>query len=149
MLTSNDNLAPLLGSWLLRTAETTFVETGEHSDLYGPDPEGRMVLGPGGRIMFIMAKSGRRAPTSDIERVTAFNDMAAYTGIIRSDAPGQFTTTVDLSWNPAWSGEQLRYFSISGDRLTIRTPEQTDPRFPGLTLAGVLVWEREVIGGPP
>jgi hypothetical protein len=70
--------------------------------------------------------------------------MMAYTGRVRLDGPGRFVTTVDLAWNPAWTGEQLRFFSIDKDRLTIRTPEQTHPRHGNRLAIGDLVWVREV-----
>ena len=69
--------------------------------------------------------------------------MAAYTGLVRADGTGRFITTVDLAWNPAWTGEQLRFYTIRGDLLEIRTPEQTHPLFPGRLAVGELAWERE------
>jgi len=79
MSIGNDDLAPLVGSWRLLTAEVRFLDTGEHLETYGPNPEGRMVFSSVGRIMFIIAKSGRQSPTNDAERVTLFNDFGAYT----------------------------------------------------------------------
>jgi hypothetical protein len=139
----NPDLAPLVGSWRLLTAETTFADTGERIDLFGQSPDGRMVLASTGRIVFLLAKSNQQPPTNDADRATLFNDMAAYTGWVRSDGPGRFITTVDLAWNAAWTGEQMRFYTIYGDRLTIRTPEQAQAPFPGRLGVGVLVWERE------
>jgi hypothetical protein len=119
------------------------VDTGERIELLGSKQEGLMVFIPGGRIMFLIAKSNRQPPTDDVERATSFNDMAAYTGLVCADGPGRFITTVDLAWNPAWKGEQLRLYTISGNRLEIRTPEQTHPLFPDRLAVGELAWERE------
>jgi len=55
----------------------------------------------------------------------------------------QLITTVDLAWNPTFGGEQRRFYTIDGNRLTIRTPEQTIPMFPGRLMVGELVWVRE------
>jgi hypothetical protein len=137
------DLAPLIGSWGMLRCEGTFVDTGERFELFGPKPEGLMVFTSGGRIMFLIAKSNRQAPTDDVERAVSFNDMAAYTGLVRADGPGRFITTVDLAWNPAWTGEQFRYYTISGDRLEIRTPQQTHSLFPDRLAVGELEWERE------
>jgi hypothetical protein len=102
-----------------------------------------MILDPGGRIMFLMTKQDRRAPTTDSERAELFNDMTAYTGLVRPDGPGRFITSVDLAWNPSWQGEQLRFFTLDRDRLTIRSPAQTHPSSGDRLLVGDLVWVRE------
>jgi hypothetical protein len=137
------DLAPLIGSWRMLRSEATFMDTGESIELSGSKPEGRMVFTSGGQIMFLIAKSDRQSPANDVERATSFNDMAAYTGQVRTDGSGQFITTVDLAWHPAWTGEQLRFYTITGDLLEIRTPEQTHPLFPDRLAVGELVWERE------
>ena len=137
------DLAMLIGSWRLLSSEATFVDTGERIEHFGPKPEGLMMFTSGGRIMFLMAKSNRQPPTDDVERAASFNDMAAYTGLVRSGGPGRFITTVDLAWHPAWTGEQLRFYTINGDLLEIRTPQQTHPLFPGRLAVGELTWECE------
>jgi hypothetical protein len=73
-------------------------------------------------------------------RATLFSDLAAYT---RLDGPGRFSTTVDLAWNPAWRGEQLRFFALDGDRLTIRSPAQTRPASGDRLFVAELDWTRE------
>ena len=87
---------------------------------YGPDPEGYMVFEAGGRIMFLFTKRNRSAALSEADRALLFNDMTAYTGLVRPDGPGRFVTTIDLAWNPALRGEQPRLFTLEGDRLIIR-----------------------------
>ena len=86
-----------------------------------------MVLEPSGRIMFFLAKAGRKLPESEADRAALFDAMGAYSGLVRRSGPGEFTTSIDLSWHPGWSGEQRRVFSLLGDRLTVRTPEQAGP----------------------
>jgi len=137
------DLAPLAGSWRLLSIGVTYPDTGERVEPYGPRPEGRMILDPGGRIMFLMAKQDRQAPTTDQERAALFNDMTAYTGLVRPDGPGRFITTVDLAWNPAWRGEQRRFFTLVADRLTIRSPAQTHPSTADRLFVGELIWLRE------
>jgi hypothetical protein len=141
--TSDPGLDPLVGGWRLESVGVTFSDTGERVDFYGPDPDGHMVLEPNGRIMFLFTKSNRKTPTSDADRAGLFNDMTAYTGMVRLDGPGRFITSVDLAWNPAWQGEQLRFFTLDGDRLTIRSPEQTHPRTGDRLWVAELVWTRE------
>jgi hypothetical protein len=88
-----------------------------------------MVLEPGGRIMFLFTRSNRQPPTDDAERAELFRELGAYTGRVRLDGLDRLITTVDLSSHPGWGGDQLRFFTLDGDRLTIRTPEQTIPPF--------------------
>ncbi len=88
-----------------------------------------MVLHPSGRIMFLFGRANRQSAESDADRVGLFNKMVAYTGKVRLEGIGRFITTVDLAMNPAIRGEQVRSFSLSGNQLCIRTPEQTIPIF--------------------
>ena len=133
----------LVGSWRVVSIKYLFSDTGESVEPFGPNPEGRMVLAPGGRIMFLFTRFSRHPPMNDVDRVALFSGMAAYTGTVRLDGPGRFITTVDLSWNPAYGGEQLRLFTLVDDILTIRTPEMTVPMFPGRVHVGELVFNRE------
>jgi hypothetical protein len=62
---------------------------------------------------------------------------------VRSDGSDRFITTVDLSWHPSYGGEQLRLFTIDGDRLTIRTLEMTVPQYPGRLHIAEVIFIRE------
>jgi hypothetical protein len=142
--TLHPDLLPLVGSWRLVSMAATNSGTGERVEPLGAHPEGRMVLEPSGRIMFLLAKAGRRLPENETDRAALFDAMAAYSGLARRSGPGEFTTSIDLSWHPGWSGEQRRFFSITGDRLIIRTPEQVGPpSLNGRLAVGEVVFERE------
>jgi len=143
MPTPDPGIAQLAGSWRLLSHGTTFTDTKERLEIFGQKPDGRMVLTPAGRIMFLFMKPDRQPPKSDADRAVLLNEMVAYSGIVRMDGPGRFITTIDLSGNPAWNGDQLRLFTVDGDRLTIRTPEQTFPLSNGRLMVSELVWERE------
>jgi hypothetical protein len=137
------DLAPLVGSWRLVSNALTFTDNGERLEPYGSNPTGRLLIERGGRMMGMLMKSNRQPPKADAERVTLFNEMLAYTGSVRITGPGQFIITVDFAWHPEWGGAQQRFFTIDGDRLSIRTPEQTVPRFPGRLRVSELVFMRE------
>ena len=102
-----------------------------------------MVFESNGRIMFLFTRSSRHPPTNVTERAALFDGLAAYTGIVRPDGPGRFITTVDVSWHPAYGGEQLRLFKLVDERLTIRSPEMTVPQFPGRPHVAEAIFERE------
>lgn len=137
-------LAPLVGSWRLLSTTATFTDTGERIETFGPNPSGRMVLTSGGRITFLITRSNRQPPTTDAERAALFNSMISYSGMVRLDAPGQFITTVDVSLIPSEvGGEKLRLFTVDGDRLTIRLPEQVSRFGGGRKSVSELTWVRE------
>jgi hypothetical protein len=134
---------PLVGSWRLQSMGRTWCDTGERDEPLGPNPEGRMVLTETGRVIFLIAGPDRNPPRNEADCAALFNGMTAYTGLVRLDGPDRFITTIDLAWNPLWRGEQLRFFMLQNDRLTIRTPEQTHPGVGDRLLVGDLVWIRE------
>jgi len=142
-MTDGLGIGPLVGSWRLRSVRLRWCDTGEVTDMYGPNPDGAMVLTAEGRVMFLFGPAGRLPPMDDADCARLFRNLAAYTGLVRMDGPGRFITTVDYAWNPAWTGEQMRFFTLEGDRLEIRTPEQTHPSYGDRRLIGELAWERE------
>jgi hypothetical protein len=141
--TLHPELIPLVGSWRLVSMVATYSDTDERIYYLGAQPEGRMVLEPSGRIMFLLARAGRRLPERDADRAALFDAMAAYSGLVRWAGHGEFITSVDVSWHPGWSGEQRRFFSLVGDRLIVRTPEQMGPGLDGRLGVGEIVFERE------
>jgi hypothetical protein len=101
---SVDYLGRLVGSWRLDSLSAIFTDNGERVKTFGPNPSGRMVLTPGGRIAFLITRSNRQTPIDDTQRAAQFNSMASYSGVVRSDSPGQFITTVDVSLVPSEIG---------------------------------------------
>jgi hypothetical protein len=89
-------------------------------------------------------RSNRQSPTNDRDRAELFDSMISYTGLVRLDGPGRFITTVDISLIPSEVGtEKLRLFSIDGNRLVIRLPENQSRFAKGRTTVSELIWERE------
>jgi Lipocalin-like domain len=147
-MNARSGIEPLVGSWRLVSVAATFTGTGESVATFGPNPSGRVVVTPSGRIMFLITKSDRQPPASDAARATLFNETIAYSGTVRLTAPGQFVTTVEMSLFPEEIGtEKLRLFSLDGDRLTIRRPEQNSRVTGGHRAISDLVWEREHSAG--
>jgi hypothetical protein len=56
MSTPSPDIAQLAGSWRLLSHGTTFTDTKERLEIFGQKPDGRMVLTPAGRIMFLFMK---------------------------------------------------------------------------------------------
>ena len=76
-----DDLRALVGAWRLLSAGVTMCDTKERWEPYGSNPDGHMVLEPGGRIMFLFTNPDRMPPTNDADRVSLFNGMMAYSPI--------------------------------------------------------------------
>jgi len=141
--TTNAGLGPLIGSWRLRSAGLTFTDTGERVEPWGAGPDGRMVLEPGGRIMFLFTRRGREPAGSEAERAVLFETMMAYTGLARSGGPGRFITAVDVAGNPRLRGDQLRLYRIEANLLHISTEPQTSSLYPGRLTVADVVFEQE------
>jgi len=69
--------------------------------------------------------------------------MLAYFGIYRVDK-NKITIKVDISWDESWVGtEQVRLFTIDGDKLHVEALPQPYANSDGKIMRGVLIWERE------
>ena len=137
------DLQALVGSWRLLSLGSTFTDTGEREEIFGPTPLGRMILEPGGRAMFLFAHPNREPASDDAGRAALLRSMMAYTGTVRWGGPGRFITTVEITWLPEWSGELERFFTLEGDRLTITSGEYAPPRAPHRRAIGDVVLLRE------
>jgi Lipocalin-like domain len=139
---SNDAVKQLVGSWKL-TSWIIQVIGESATEPLGPNPKGRLVITPDGYMAVIVAAANRKAASSNDERAALLNSLFAYTGkvIVEGD---KFTTKVDASWNEVLTGQdQVRFFKVEGDKLSIRTAEQVSAIFPGKKNIGILTWERE------
>ena len=93
----------------------------------GNTPAGYILFQPEGRMWVVITGEGRKAPTTDQDRVGLFNTLVAYSGPYRVDGD-KWITMVEVSMNPAWVGtEQARAFEISGDRLQETSPWMPRP----------------------
>jgi hypothetical protein len=142
-MAQTSGLGSLVGSWRLLSAGVTMSDSKERIEPYGPNPDGYMILSASGRVMFLFTNANRQPPETDQDRAALFDSMTAYTGCVRINAPGRFVTTIDLAWNPGFQVEQVRFFKLEGDRLTIRSPEQTHPQYRDRLLVADVVWIRE------
>lgn len=118
-----------------------FDDNGERIDPYGPHPDGVIVLTAQGRMAGIITP-GAEAQRAITDAATLLRNMLAYSGPYRIEGD-KFVTNVDIAWHPSWIGtEQVRFFRVAGDRLTITTPPQTLPRYGNRLGRAVLEWRR-------
>lgn len=134
----------LVGTWKLLSIVGEFQDKpGEYtSGIYGANPTGYLMITPGGRMMVVLEGEGRTPAKTEEERAVLYRSMAAYTGMYRVEE-GKYITTVDVSWNPAWNGtEQVRTYTVDGDRLALQTQWAPSVATPGKTSRAVFTWER-------
>jgi len=139
---AQDAARQLVGSWKL-TSWTIRVIDGETTQPFGPNPKGRAVFTPERHVSFIIVGANRKPPTNNDESAALLKSLLAYSGNFTIEGD-KFTTNVDLSWNEILTGTaQVRFFKLDGDKLSLRTPEQTSAVYPGKKVVGTLTWERE------
>jgi hypothetical protein len=94
-------------------------------------------------MMAVIEATDRKPATTDQERAALYLSMIAYSGAYRLEGD-TWTTTVDVAWSPLLHNtEQLRYYKIEGDRLTVTSPWGPDPRLPQQPeTRHMLVWQK-------
>jgi hypothetical protein len=128
----------LFGWWKILSFQVEFEDTGERADTYGVDPLGHMVIE---RDRVITILTSRERPSND--PTALFETMIAYSGSCRVEDENKLIIKVDTAWHPAWIGtEQVRFFKVDSDVLSITTAWQTHPSFPGRMARGVLTAQR-------
>ena len=86
--------------------------------------------------------------TASLQQTTAaelLKSLLLYAGKFTIDGD-KFTTKVDISGNELLTGlDQVRFFKLEGDRLSLRTAEQVSSVgiYQGEKVVGALTWERE------
>jgi Lipocalin-like domain len=141
----DDVSAKLFGAWRLVSFQLAVVgEEGAPKDVFGPQPFGRIIFSPESSVIVFISRADRRPPSNDAEAAALLSSMTAYTGKFRLEG-NKFITQVDGAWNEVYKGgEQTRYFELSGNKLTIRTPEQQSGILIGKRTIATLVWQREM-----
>ena len=68
--------------------------------------------------------------------------MSAYTGTYRLEED-RWITTVDISWNEAWTGtEQMRFYRLDDVTLTVTTAWRSNVIYDGRITRSTLAWIR-------
>ena len=136
-----------LGTWRLLSYHTETAD-GIKSFPLGEDVAGIAMYLPNGRvsIQFMrknrpLFKSGDAWRGTVEEEKAAFEGFFAYTGRYTIDAvSSRVTHHIEVCSAPNYVGIDLeRTFSISGNRLTLRTPQR---QLAGQTSSSTLIWER-------
>jgi hypothetical protein len=140
---ADDN--PLLGTWKLKSFVRQDAATGERRPALGEHPEGYLGYAPDGRMYALFAEGSRVVPSgdqpTDAERVQLHRSMVSYAGTY-TIAGDKVVHHIDIAWNNARLGsDQVRFFKLDGDRLTLTTERNKSP-IDGSEGFGVLEFER-------
>ena len=138
MTTSAVGRGALPGWWKIISFHIEFEDSDQRLAPYGADPLGHVVI-VNDRMAAIVTSRDR----ADQEGASLFESMMAYSGSCRVEDGVKLVIKVDAAWHPAWVGtEQVRFFKVDGDALSITTGWQTHPKFPGRTARGVMTAQR-------
>jgi hypothetical protein len=146
----SQNIAELLGVWLLRSAHVRRLDTGEVIYPHGENPRGVLIVHEGGRMAAIITPREPSGAKTEAEKGKAYSELLAYSGRYWLEPPDRFVTEVDVSWAARWLGSaQGRAYKLNGDALDIVTDPGSSPLAGGAQVIGVLSWVRESAAGPP
>ena len=111
--------------------------------LSGERPNGYLVFTPEKRILGLLTGERRKTSDTDDDRVAAFWSRVAYSGIYRVESD-KWVMKIDVAWNESWTGaEQIRFFKIEGDKLTVISTWEPNTNLPGSPeIRGVLIWSK-------
>jgi len=141
------SIESLAGTWKLMKSEMRDAHGAVHHPL-GEDCTGLLTIDRAGTMAAQLMRQGRRPFGSgdilqgtDAEVREACHGYVAFWGECAVDAAKrEVTYVVTGSLFPNWIGhENLRFYELTGDRLTLRTPPFL---MDSVEITGVLVWQR-------
>jgi hypothetical protein len=129
----------LLGTWKLVSFQIETEDSSERRDVYDTHPLGVLVLTER-RFTALLTASDQ---SHDADAAALFDRMMAYSGHYRVQAD-KIITFVDIAWHPAWLGtEQIRFFKLDDNKLSISSLPLQHPKFPDQLVRGIVVWQKE------
>jgi hypothetical protein len=135
----------LVGTWKLKSFVREIAATGERYNQFGERPDGYLGYSDDGRMYVMIVARDRPTPIGDFptdaERIELHKSMIAYGGTYRIES-GSVVHHIDIAWDGTRLGsDQLRFFSLDGDILTLKTPPLKSP-VDGREGVGILIWEK-------
>ena len=136
---------PLVGTWRLVSATSTFADGQQNTAPYGQHPKGFITYTRDGRMSAVVSYDGRKPLSGDRassrveDRAEAYSTSFAYAGRY-TYADGQVTHHVEAATIENWIGTDLvRTVKIDGNRVSLRTPMRP---LGGQMQSTELLWER-------
>jgi len=135
-----------IGTWKMQTYTQEVIATGVRSKPFGDKPQGYISYSPDGRMYAIFGPGDRIKPAgmapTDKEAAELQRTIVSYAGTYTLEGPGKVVHHVDISWNESFTGtQQVRFFEIEDDVITITTPPFGGPATGGESRY-ILVWKK-------
>jgi uncharacterized membrane protein len=119
ILPAKANESDIIGTWKFTSFVREVVGTGERQNEFGDQPGGYITYQPDGRMFAVLV---------DDEKIRLFGTLIAYSGAYAVEGD-KVTHKIDVSWNQSWTGgDQVRFFKVEGNTLTITTAINKNPR---------------------
>ena len=108
---------------------------------YGRSPRGYLVLTPTHAVSFYTGDN-RKFGTALADKAALFDTLSGWSGVYRVEGD-KIIFAVDVSWTEVWTGkDQVRHWTLSGNRLTLTSDPQPFARDPSKTVIIRQVWEK-------
>jgi len=138
--------SPLVGTWQVTSAQLLMSDTKEVLRPYGEHPIGYLQYSPGGHMVTFLSTGTAKRPAgayTDADRVDIFEGiLAAYAATYRVEG-NKVIHHVVASWYPERIGrDQIRFFEVDGNRLTIKTEPTRALNWDGREYVATLTFER-------
>jgi len=139
LVTTSFGQRSLVGSYKLVFHDVTV--DGAPTYPLGKAPHGYLTLTPNLYIAFYVGDS-RKFGMSAVEKAALLDTMTAWSGKYRIEG-SKMIISVDASWTEVWTGkDQVRNFTVSGNRLTMQGEPTPFPRDPSKMSVVRQVWEK-------
>ena len=140
----DDAARKLHGIWRVTSLKLQIVgDDSPPRDVFGSNPKGYLIFTPEGRMAAVISAADRKPPAIDADNIALMKSVIAYTGKYTVEGD-RWVTKVDVSWNEIYNvQDQVRFFKLEGERLTVRTAEQASGLLPGKKTVAILTMERE------
>jgi hypothetical protein len=107
----------------------------------GNVPRGYLIITPTRAVLFFTGEN-RKFGTSAADKAALLDTLVAWSGTYRIEG-SKILFSVDSSWTEVFTGRvEVRNFTLSGNRLTLRGEPAPHPRDPSKTSYAVNVWEK-------
>ena len=141
-----DSRSPLVGTWRVTSLASVTADGGEITHPFDDQVAGYVQYSPGRHMVVFLSTANPKRPASaaytDAERAEIYKGIfGAYAGTYSVDG-NKVTHHIVASWRPDWiGGDQIRYFELNGNTLTLKTAP-INSALRGKPIVATLTFER-------
>jgi hypothetical protein len=130
---------PHAGSWKLLKM---YIELQDTHEKHAQQWNGRMIIQPDGKFIFLMTMAGRTAPLTEVDRATAFTTQSAGAGCFEIESTKSYVT-YELASNPQRIGTFPTQLTLVDGQLHITTNWWPSALFANRIMRTITTWARE------